>query len=163
MEDAQGEHLRAAAVLLLVQGADLWFIQRSSTLRQHAGQIAFPGGREEPEDGDLWRTALRESEEEIGIDPNSVVPLGRLHECWTPTGFRIRPYLGWNAGAPLQPRPNYEVERAFTMPVAELMLVRPVLPWPKYPTPAGDIWGATARILHQWLELLREAVHAEEA
>lgn len=156
-ENQAAEGLRPAAVLLLLDQGQLWFIQRARSMRHHAGQIAFPGGKHEPSDADLWHTALREANEEIGVDPQAVQPLGRLDECWTPSGYRIRPFLGWHAESLLQPRLSGEVERAFAVSVLDLLGMPTGLPWPKYPTSYGEIWGATARMLYQWLELLREA------
>lgn len=154
--------LTDASVLLLLQpdpeGTLLWFVQRSPDLRKHAGQIAFPGGKRDQSDRDLWHTALREGHEEIGLDPAGVMPLGELDECWTPSGFRIHPFLGWNSGAPPTARPNSEVERAFCLPVVALLgAEQGEPPWPRFATPFGVVWGATGRILHGWLQMLQEA------
>lgn len=156
------EQLTDAAVLLLLQpdeeGTRLWFVQRSAALRRHAGQIAFPGGKREGGDDSLWHTALRESHEEIGLAHQGVRQLGELNQCWTPSGFRIHPFVAWNEGeAPSLP-PNCEIERAFSLPLLELLLQPPVgLPWPRYATAHGTIWGATGRILYRWLEILQKA------
>ena len=156
------ERLTNASVLLLFQpqpeGTDLWFVQRSADLRQHAGQIAFPGGKQEGGDPSLWDTALREAHEEIGLDVGGVRPLGGLDECWTPSGYRIHPFLGWNAGPPPAAQPNSEIERAFCVPVLDLYHSREgELPWPRFVTHQGVIWGATGRILHRCLEILQKA------
>lgn len=150
---------RPASVVLIVQpersGSGLWFIRRSDRLRNHAGQIAFPGGKQDPEDPDPWHTAVREAEEELELPGEQLLRLGQLDDCWTPTGFRIRPFVAWNQGKPPRPAGNGEVELAFQLPIAPLLEVDCALPWPRYPSPHGQIWGATGRILHQWLSLLR--------
>lgn len=156
------EELTDASVLLLLQpsrsGTQLWFVQRSPDLRKHAGQIAFPGGKPEAHDASLWHTALRESQEEIGLEPGGVRQLGQLDQCWTPSGFRIHPFLGWNAGHPPQALPNSEIERAFCVPLAELVQAQEAEPpWPRYATSQGVVWGATGRILHGCLQILQEA------
>lgn len=89
---------RPASVLLPLfeyQGQlHLWFTRRSEALRQHAGQISFPGGGREPQDSDWVATALRETHEEIGIHPQSVQTLGLLDDYRTGTGYTITPVVG---------------------------------------------------------------------
>jgi 8-oxo-dGTP pyrophosphatase MutT (NUDIX family) len=75
-------------------GPRLLLIERSAQLSNHAGQIAFPGGKPEAEDRDLVSTALREASEEVGLDAEHVTVLGRLGEVPTPTGFMIIPFVG---------------------------------------------------------------------
>ena len=88
---------RQAAVLvpLYVEAGELWTLltKRSETLPQHRGQIAFPGGGREIGE-DPWDAALRESQEELGIDPSRVVRIGQLDEASTPSGFNIVPCVG---------------------------------------------------------------------
>src|SRR6478735_12602338 len=101
--------LRDAAVLLLIvnhaEGPTVVFTQRTAHLQDHAGQISFPGGRTHAEDGTPERTALREAEEEIGLDPARVQILGRLPIYRTGTGFEVTPIVGW-AEPPLEYRPD---------------------------------------------------------
>ena len=91
--------LRPAAVLVLVvahrEEPAIVFTQRTRHLADHAGQISFPGGRCTDEDCTPERTALREAEEEIGIDPARVEILGRLPDYLTSTGFDVTPVVGW--------------------------------------------------------------------
>lgn len=86
-----------AAVLIALapreHGAHLIFIQRSSALRAHAGQIAFPGGRMDPGDACPIATALREAQEEIALPPHAVTPLGFLDPYQTGSGYRIAPVV----------------------------------------------------------------------
>ena len=117
--------LRDAAVLLLIvnhaEGPTVVFTQRTAHLHDHAGQISFPGGRTHAEDLTPERTALREAEEEIGLDPARVQVLGRLPIYRTGTGFEVTPIVGW-AEPPLEYRPDpHEVEAVFEVPLAFLL------------------------------------------
>ena len=114
----------AAAVLVPVVDREgelsLLLTQRSRTLRDHAGQIAFPGGRIEPQDRDPWTAALREAHEEIGLAPAGVEFAGYLPDHLIVTGFRVTPAVGFVA-------PDYrlrvaaeEVDEAFEVPLAFL-------------------------------------------
>ncbi len=90
---------RPAAVLILfgedpTHGTDVLLVERAGTLREHAGQVAFPGGGTEAGDADAVATALREAEEETGLDPSGVVPLALLPELYIPpSGFVVTPVL----------------------------------------------------------------------
>ena len=91
---------KAAAVLILFgpneDHGDLLIIERASTMAAHAGQPAFPGGRIEDSDNSRVETALREAQEETGLDPQSVHIIGELPELWLPpSGFRVTPVVGW--------------------------------------------------------------------
>lgn len=155
--------LRPAAVLVaLLPGADgpaVILTRRSARLRHHPGQIALPGGGQDPGDPSPEATALREAQEEIGLDPARVEVLGRLNPHATVTGFAVTPVVG-RLRAPFRPVPEAgEVAEVFTVPLAHLTdptryrlerrrwrgLWRAyyVVPWGPY-----YIWGATARILH---------------
>ena len=127
----------------------------------HGGQIAFPGGRREPEDADLLATALREAHEEVGLDPASVEILTALPVIETmATGFRVAPFLGrLNGPPPTWRRQETEIEEILEVPVDDLM--RPEahameywqLPgWPEpreipfYRIGPYKLWGATYNI-----------------
>lgn len=92
------ERLRPAAVLVPFfekEGAlHLLLTKRSEGVQRHRGEIAFPGGRWEPQDAGLFETALRECREEIGLDPQAVKPLGALDDHETVTGFCVSPFVG---------------------------------------------------------------------
>ena len=114
-----------AAVLIPVvahaQGLTLLFTQRTTHLRSHSGQVAFPGGRAEPGDASAEFTALREAEEEIGLAPASVEVLARLPDYRTRTGFRVTPVVGLLT-PPLSLTPDpHEVAEIFEVPLAFLM------------------------------------------
>ena len=91
---------RDSAVLVLfgegAEGPDLLLIERAATLRSHAGQPAFPGGAQDPEDSGPVAAALREAQEEVGLDPDSVEVLGVLPALWLPpSGFVVHPVVAW--------------------------------------------------------------------
>jgi 8-oxo-dGTP pyrophosphatase MutT (NUDIX family) len=160
--------LRRAAVLvpLFVRDGKLWilFTRRTETVEHHRGQISFPGGAEEPGDANLAETALRESEEEIGLARSDAILLGRLSPIATITDFYVEPFV---AAIP-QPyvfRPQEtEIAELIEVPVAELLdpriLEKKHLPGREEPVlfyhhGSNVIWGATARMLAELLEAVR--------
>ena len=161
--------LTEAAVLLPLYGwpedPGLVFTERRADLRRHAGEISFPGGRKDDADADLAATALREAEEEIGLDP-AVVDLG---DALPPTStfvtnYRVHPFVGHiphPAELGLEPNPA-EVETVLTFSLdllregyAMRRLIRRGVPihTPTYEVEGHLIWGATARILADLLDL----------
>ena len=121
----QAAAVTAAAVLVpIVQhayGLSVIFTKRTSHLKAHSGQVAFPGGRAEPEDPTPEFTALREAQEEIGLAMEGVEVLARLPEYLTRTGFRVTPVVGLlTPPLALRPDPN-EVEDVFEVPLAFLL------------------------------------------
>jgi 8-oxo-dGTP pyrophosphatase MutT (NUDIX family) len=160
--------LRRAGVLvpLFVRDAKLWILltRRTESVEHHRGQISFPGGGEEPGDEDLYATALRESQEELAIEPADVIALGSLSPIVTVTDFYVEPYV---AAVP-QPyvwRPaEAEIAEVIEAPVASLMdpAIREARPMPGregmvlfYHFGKHVIWGATAGILSELLDSLR--------
>ena len=122
---APGASVRDAAVLVLMverEGhVNLLFTQRTEHLAAHAGQICFPGGRAEAADTGRDDTALRETEEEIGLARQHVTVLGALPEYALGTGFRITPVVGW-IKAPFDTRPDpYEVAEIFELPLSHFI------------------------------------------
>jgi 8-oxo-dGTP pyrophosphatase MutT (NUDIX family) len=121
---------RPAAVLIPLlrtktvgEDEECWHVlltRRADTLAEHRGQVAFPGGRSDPNDSSPEVTALREAEEEIGLDPQKVKLLGRLNSLWTITNYTVTPVVGvipW----PFQIRlEEIEVSRVFTIPLTWL-------------------------------------------
>jgi 8-oxo-dGTP pyrophosphatase MutT (NUDIX family) len=117
--------VRPAAVLVpLYLDQDEWhvlFTQRTPHLRSHSGQVSFPGGRAEPGDANAEFTALRETEEEIGLSPSAVEVLARLPDYRTRTGYRVTPVVGLVV-PPLELVPDpREVEEVFEVPLAFLL------------------------------------------
>lgn len=158
----ENKPLRPAAVLVPLvdheDGMTVLLTRRTEHLREHAGQIAFPGGRREEIDDNPADTALRESEEEIGLDRTHVEIIGSLETYRTGTGFIITPVVGIvTPGFTLKVDPS-EVAEAFEVPFSFLMDPRNherhsmgtdqgdrqyyAMPWNDY-----FIWGATAGML----------------
>ena len=164
-----GRVLRPAGVLIAVwtapSGPALILTKRSSRLKHHPGQIAFPGGKVEPGDDGPVGAALRESWEEVGLPQDRVTVLGTLPQHETVTGFLVTPVLGIVSGD-FTPLPEAgEVEEVFTVPLAHV--TNPANfrierrrwrgEWRRYyAVPYGPyyIWGATARILRGLAERL---------
>jgi 8-oxo-dGTP pyrophosphatase MutT (NUDIX family) len=159
----------AAVLVGLVDRSDgpaLLLTQRTEHLRDHAGQICFPGGRIEAVDAGACASALREAEEEIGLDPERVGVLGELPSYQTITGFRIHPVVGW-VSPPLELRPDpFEVAEVFEVPLHFVLdpqnhrrqsYRRGSLTRGYYVLPYQGrfIWGATAGILVNLAKTLR--------
>ena len=159
---------RQAAVLvpLYIDAGALWTLltKRNETLPHHQSQIAFPGGGREMGESS-WDTALRETDEEIGIEPKSVVRLGTLDEAATPSGFRIVPCVG-ALPAGFETRLNEgEIAEVFAVPLAEFANVRIVedrvvridgaeRSLRIYHVGGRQIWGLTARIVQNLMQRL---------
>ncbi|PJJ57392.1 NUDIX domain-containing protein [Mumia flava] len=118
---------RPAAVLLLFgegeAGPDVLLTERAHTLRSHAGQIAFPGGATDPTDAGPITTALREAEEEVGLDADGVDVFATLPRLWLPpSNFAVTPVLGWwRDPVPVGPVDTVEVASVFRTPLDHLM------------------------------------------
>ena len=164
---APGESHRRAAVLvpLFVRDAMLWvvFTRRTETVEHHRGQISFPGGAHEPEDADLSRTALRETEEELGVRPDDVKLLGRLSPMVTVTDFYVEPYVAAIPQPHVFTPAESEIAEVVEAPISALRdpAVRETRSIPGRDEPVlfyhyGNhvIWGATARMLAELLEAL---------
>ena len=119
-----GEKLPAAVLIGLVDregGTTVLLTKRTDHLKDHAGQICFPGGRIEPEDASVEAAALREAEEEIGLAPDKVDVIRRLEPYDTTTGFRIHPVVGWIT-PPFDVTPDdFEVAEVFELPLAFIL------------------------------------------
>jgi 8-oxo-dGTP pyrophosphatase MutT (NUDIX family) len=135
----------------------VWLVRRPSTMRSHAGQVAFPGGKCDPGDPTPGDAALREAEEELGIPRQAVDVLGALDEMPTITGFTISPYVGWlRHDVTVVPSTN-EVARAFAAPLAAFLEAPSgVPPWRGWTVDGELVWGATAAILRGFVAIMRE-------
>ncbi len=166
----RGPAQRPASVLvpLYVQGGEPYLVltKRTDHLTQHPGQISFPGGGRDSGDADAGATALREAHEEIGLDPAKVDLLGPLDQLDTITGFRVSPFVGSiPAGYPFRAEPEEVAEilqlplRGFLAPGALTIEEREFLGAPRriygYTVGGNLVWGATGRIVHHFLDLVR--------
>lgn len=161
--------LRPASVLLLCDpatpGVPLLFVLRSEELRQHPGQIAFPGGGAETADADVVATALREADEELGIGADSVEILGVLTPFSTVVSGRwLTPVVGLQRG-PIEFRSDdFEIAEWFHVDVADLMVAPHTLREIErngmrgqihyYEVSGRTIWGVTGAIVHELLQRL---------
>jgi 8-oxo-dGTP pyrophosphatase MutT (NUDIX family) len=140
------------------------FTERRADLRRHAGEISFPGGRQDHPDEDLRETALREAHEEIGLDPAGVELVGALPPVGTfVTGYRIFPFVGLIEPDQTWRPQDTEVEKVLEFALIELVrghemqrLIRKGVPikTPTYTVDGHLVWGATARIVQSLLERL---------
>ncbi|MER7459648.1 CoA pyrophosphatase [Micromonospora sp. NPDC126480] len=159
---------RESAVLVLLgeapdTGPDVLILQRAATLRTHAGQPAFPGGAADPEDADASATALREANEEVGLDPTTVSVLAELPKLWIPVSeFVVTPVLGWwHEPHPVHPREPAEVAHVARLPISELVdpenrvRVRHPSGWigPAFSVRGMLVWGFTAGVLSALLDM----------
>jgi 8-oxo-dGTP pyrophosphatase MutT (NUDIX family) len=166
-----GPLIRAAVLVPIVDRGEavLAFAQRTERVGQHAGQISFPGGRIDPGDRDELHAALREAEEEVGLAPAAVEPLGMLDDTETfATQFVITPWVGLVREPVVWQPDGQEIEKVIEVPVAALLdrgCFR-VEAWTRggvtrdvyfYDYQGTTIWGATARILKQYLDLVAGA------
>ncbi|GAA3637251.1 NUDIX hydrolase [Microlunatus ginsengisoli] len=162
-----GVGARAAAVLMLIgegpRGPEILFVERAASLRTHAGQIAFPGGAADPGDADLAVTALREAQEETGVDPTGIRILGSLPPAHVEvSGFDVTAVVGWwQNRSPVGPADPREVASVVVVPVADLLdpakRVRVTHPsgyvGPAFQVGGHLIWGLTAHLLDGLLGL----------
>ncbi|WP_062311127.1 CoA pyrophosphatase [Polynucleobacter sinensis] len=166
---AAGKVTRAAVLIPLVlneAGLSVLLTQRTDHLHDHAGQISFPGGRMDPEDQSPYDTALRESQEEIGLSPDGVEIIGHLPQYLTVSGYSVTPVVGL-----VKPQAEYaldafEVADVFEVPLHFLMdpANHQVRVWESdrggrrfYSMPYENrfIWGATAGMLRNLYHLLK--------
>lgn len=159
---------RLAAVLLpLVEGRSLVFTLRSESMSRHAGEISFPGGLQHDEDRDLTETALRETEEELGIPPGAVEVLGALPPVHTfVSGILIIPFVGMLERRPALTPNVEEIAEVLEFPLEGLAEAQTEVEWRRdghvyrgYAYDMGEhtIWGATARILQSLIDIVRRA------
>jgi 8-oxo-dGTP pyrophosphatase MutT (NUDIX family) len=167
--DGSGRH---SAVLILFaapdaaggpDSADVLLIQRSATMRSHAGQVAFPGGATDPQDVSATATALREATEEVGLRAESVDVLAELPALFLPpSGFVVTPVLGyWRSPHPVGVVDEAEVAGVHRVPLSEL--VRPAnrftvrhpsgFAGPGFAADGLFVWGFTAGLLDRLLRL----------
>ncbi|MBI1823743.1 MAG: CoA pyrophosphatase [Nitrospirae bacterium] len=164
--------LKPASVLLPLYEKEgehfLLFTRRTDKVEHHKGQISFPGGMRDPEDPDAVSTAIRETWEEVGIEPDSIEILGELDDHVTVSGFNVTPFVGWLRYPFLTRICVDELDEIFSVPLAffldakncrqEFMIDSDgkkrefyLFEFEQY-----RIWGATAAITHNLIQILRE-------
>jgi len=172
---ASGERsaLTPASVLVPIiahrESLTVLFTRRTAHLRAHSGQISFPGGRVEPQDAGPAQTALRETQEEVGIAPDQIQLIGTLPEYHTRTGYRISPMVGVISPPFTIQADAQEVDAVFEVPLSFLLDPRNhqrhrrafqgrMISYFAMPYGEHYIWGATAAML---VNLYRQLAFAE--
>ena len=160
-----------AAVLILIighnDGPPVLFTQRSEHLHHHPGQISFPGGRVSTGDIDRLSTALRETEEEVGISPDSIEIVGKLPDFDIMSGFRVTPVVGWLEPPVELSIDKFEVSEAFEVPLSHFMnpdnhqrlskkINGKILYYYAMPFKNRNIWGATAGMLFSLYQIIKK-------
>lgn len=172
-ENSEYVRIGAVLVLLYVRDKELYLVltKRRDDLHSHAGQISFPGGRHE-ESETLLATALRETEEEVGVPGTAVQSLGQLTTIYIPpSGFLVHPFVGWyqNGGPPKFTPSEDEVAQIIEVPLSTLLDPKTAVaePWdfkghevmvPYFAVQGHKVWGATAIMLSEFVERLREVI-----
>ena len=163
-----------AAVLILLfpfeDDIQFFLTKRTEDVEHHKGQISLPGGIRENNES-LHETALRETKEEIGIDPNTIMNLGSLTPFFIPvTGYIVHPFIGWCKEKPLTQVHDVEVNQLFSVSITELMdeKILQTEQWnirgydaivPYYNFGKCKVWGATAAILSEFKLILKGIVN----
>jgi len=168
-EDLPSVKLSSVLLLIFPDGDRLYtcLTKRPATMKHHPGQISFPGGKVEKEDVSAEITALREAREEVGIDPSSVEILGKLSDLYVEvSSFSIQPFLAWADSKPEFIVDFGEVEELILFPVSDFVAEETIfetemdtvtgpLQVRYYPFNGEFIWGATAMILSELIEILK--------
>jgi 8-oxo-dGTP pyrophosphatase MutT (NUDIX family) len=158
----------AAVLVPLVEREAGWTVlltQRAATLKDHAGQVSFPGGRIEPQDESPWRAALREAREEIGLSDSFVEFAGFLPDHWVGTGFRVTPAVAFVNPLFELRIDTAEVHDVFEVPLTVILdsanhrsrkMELSDMTVEVWDIPYGDrvVWGATAGMLHTFRRML---------
>lgn len=167
---------RAAVLVPIIRttdGVELIFTKRADHLGEHPGQMSFPGGGHEAQDTDLLETALREADEEIGLRRDEVDINGRLDDIETVTDYVVSPFVGTVADRTYEPDER-EVAEVVRLPLSDLVDRRNYEAEVREHPELGDVtihyfrvngytvWGATGRILVQFLQLATDWDTADE-
>lgn len=163
---------QAGVCMLLYQKEEEWYtviIQRTTYKGVHSGQMAFPGGTKELEDVDLTATALREMEEEVGVSPQKVKVLGKLSPVYIPpSNMYVEPILAYSSEIPIFQKEEREVAEIVEVKIMDLtdpnIIKEKVVQMTseiQVKTPCFDVygytvWGATAAMIYEFLQVLKE-------
>ena len=171
-KDASVNARKSAVMILFFQednALKMIVIRRSVYVGIHSGQIAFPGGRYEEEDGDVRVTALREIEEEIGIPKDKIEIIGRLSDIYVPpSNFMISIFVGYLAEKPVYKIDEREVEEVIEIPFSDFFKpdvikqkdfyvnsIKAVSNAPYFDVTNAEIWGASAMVISELLDILK--------
>jgi 8-oxo-dGTP pyrophosphatase MutT (NUDIX family) len=172
LDDNMISDARKSAVLILLyhQNKNLYvpFIKRISDGSKHSGQIAFPGGKHEPSDSNLIQTALREAEEEVGVNSNHLNVLKKLTPLYIPvSNFLVQPVVAFSEKKPQFIIAEDEVDKLYNIDLNELLyakIINKTFVAGKYEITAPffvleeiEIWGATAMILSEFIDILKRS------
>jgi 8-oxo-dGTP pyrophosphatase MutT (NUDIX family) len=167
--------IKSSVLILLYPGVENGMPNFVVTLRQkyngvHSGQISLPGGRFELQDNDLIQTALRETHEEIGVDPTEITIIGKLTELYIPpSNYLVQPFVGFTVKHPEFQIQFKEVEKIIEIEIKHLLSDSNVIEKEFYSTAGlitapsfviggAIIWGATGMILSEFKEILKKTV-----
>ena len=169
-ENQENEGIPASILLLLYPLGEEWFFfltKRSQNVEHHKGQISFPGGVVEKNESKM-NTAIRETNEEIGVDKDVIKIIGSLTPFYIPvSNFHISPYVGWTEEKPHTKVQDAEVNRVFSVSINDLVLEKNLktkkdvfsnksVKVPYFDLNGETIWGATSMILSEFKFILRD-------
>lgn len=170
MVEVPGRRQAGVLIMLFERDGEPWVVltERTHTVSLHKGEISFPGGARDPEDKDLWATAVRETVEELGVDPNTLQQLGAMDDYPTfSSGYIVSPFIAaveppeeWHAS-------EAEIAQVIEIPLRRLLDVGRMEVWERdgirFPMHIFDvdehrIWGVTAFILRRFLDIVGPAI-----
>ena len=169
IENQENEGIPASILLLLYPLGGKWFFfltKRSQDLEHHKGQISFPGGVVEKNESKM-NAAIRETNEEIGVDKDVIKIIGTLTPLYVPvSNFHISPYVGWTEEKPHTKVQDAEVNRVFSVSINDLVLEKNLktkkdvfsnksIKVPYFDLNGETVWGATSMILSEFKFILR--------